>query len=212
MRGEYVSAHTRVFSMLLTQGLSMFRCHDLMLVIHPTDNTTAMLGTLYEGVPGVKLLTQRANSAEVSSCLNHLPCHERIMLLGHGSDKGLYSRVDDTKPVFDRIIVGHRHAYYLRRHGGNIMAVWCNADLFGRANGLHGLFSGMIVTEMSEAVEYGIATTVDELATENVKLARRLRFLLDAATPLIDIPSLLLAMDDAHTPLTTFNYGNFHYL
>ena len=134
------------------------------------------------------------------------------MLLGHGSDRGLFYRNDDTADDFDGIIVGHPHAYYLRNHGGNIVAVWCNADLFARAEGLHGLFTGMIVSELGEASLYGIATTQEELDRENVKLARRLRALLDERIPLSDIPERMLAMDDAHTPLTTFNYRNFRYL
>lgn len=32
-------------------------------------------------------------------------------------------------------IVGHAHAYHLRKHGGNIVAVWCNADQSARAEG-----------------------------------------------------------------------------
>ena len=134
------------------------------------------------------------------------------MLLGHGSDKGLFFRKDDSKEEFDKIIVGHSHAYHLRKHGGNIVAVWCNADLFARTEGLHGLFSGMIVSESSEALLYQVETTQEELDRENVKLARRLRALLDERIPLSEIPKRMLAMDNVHSPLTTFNYKNFCYL
>ncbi|MGM9800481.1 MAG: hypothetical protein ACI30M_07340 [Muribaculaceae bacterium] len=127
------------------------------------------------------------------------------MLLGHGSDKGLFFREDDSKDEFDKVIVGHAHAYHLRKHGGNLVAVWCNADRFARAEGLHGLFSGMIITELCEAEQYRIKTSQDELNRENVKLSLRLRTLLIENTPLSEIPKLLLAMDDVHSPLTTFN-------
>ena len=69
-------------------------------------------------------------------------------MLGHGSDRGLFFREDDSKDVFDRIVVGNPHAFQLRRHGGNIVAVVCNADLFARAEGLHGLFTWMISTHL----------------------------------------------------------------
>ena len=144
--------------------------------------------------------------------LHHVSTQKRIMLLGHGSDKGLFFRKDDSKEEFDKIIVGHSHAYHLRKHGGNIVAVWCNADQFARAEGLHGLFSEMIVSAMSEALLYQVETTQEELHRENVKLAMRLRTLLDEDIRLSEIPERMLASDDVHSPLTTFNYQHFYYL
>ena len=182
-----------------------------MLVIHPKDKTTAMLSVLYDGLEAQVVIDYRPRK-EMGHLLHHVSTQERIMLLGHGSDKGLFFRKDDTKDGFDKVIVGHPHAYHLRRHGGNIVAVWCNADQFARAEGLHGLFSGMIVSELSEAQLYQVETTQEELDRENVKLAMRLRTLLDEGIPLSEIPKRMLAMDDVHSPLTTFNYRNLHYL
>ena len=182
-----------------------------MLVIHPKDKTTAMLSALYDGLEA-QVIDDYRSTKEIGRLLHHVSTQERIMLLGHGSDKGLFFRKDDSKDEFDKIIVGHSHAYHLRKHGGNIVAVWCNADLFARAEGLHGLFSGMIVSELSEAQLYKIETTQEELDSENVKLARRLRTLLDERIPMSEIPKRLLAMDNVHSPLTTFNYKNFYYL
>ena len=182
-----------------------------MLVIHPKDKTTAMLSALYDGLEA-KVVTDYRTTKEMGRLLHHVSTQERIMLLGHGSDKGLFYRADDSKEGFDKVIVGHSHAYYLRKHGGNIVAVWCNADQFARAEGLHGLFTGMIVSELNEALLYQVETTQEELDRENVKLATRLRTLLDERIPLNKIPKRILAMDDAHSPLTTFNYKNFFYL
>ena len=182
-----------------------------MLVIHPKDKTTTMLSALYDGLEA-QVIDDYRSTKEMGHLLHHVSTQERIMLLGHGSDKGLFFRKDDSKDEFDKIIVGHSHAYHLRKHGGNIVALWCNADQFARAEGLHGLFSGMIVSELSEAQLYKIETTQEELDSENVKLARRLRTLLDERIPLSEIPKRLLAMDNVHSPLTTFNYKNFYYL
>ena len=179
-----------------------------MLVIHPKDKTTAMLSALYEGLEA-QVVDDRRSTKEMGHLLHHVSTQERIMLLGHGSDKGLFYRADDSKDGFDKVIVGHPHAYHLRKHGGNIVAVWCTADRFARAEGLHGLFSGMIITELCEAAQYRIKTSQEELNRENVKLSLRLRTLLIENTPLSEIPKLLLAMDDVHSPLTTFNYKNF---
>ena len=182
----------------------------IMLVIHPKDKTTAMLSALYDGLEA-QVVDDCRSTKEMGRLLHHISTQERIMLLGHGSGKGLFYRADDSKEGFDKIIVGHPHAYHLRKHGGNIVAVWCNADQFARAEGLHGLFTGMIVSELSEALLYQVETTQEELDRENVKLAMRLRTLLDERIPLSEIPKRMLAMDDVHSPLTTFNYKNFFY-
>lgn len=182
-----------------------------MLVVHPKDSTKTVLAGLYGGLQ-IQLLDQSYSKNEISHYLLHTPKHERIMLLGHGSDKGLFSRENENLDVFDRLLVYHPHAYYLRRHGGNIFALWCNADLFARKEGLHGLFSGMIISELSEALVYGIPTTQSELDKENVKLVRHLRTLLDEEVPLSDIPQRVFELNDTHTPLTDFNYSNFYYL
>lgn len=182
-----------------------------MLVIHPKDKTTAMLSALYEGLEA-QVVEDCRSTKEMGHLLHHVSTQERIMLLGHGSDKGLFYRKDDSKNEFDKIIVGHSHRYHLHNHGSNIVAVWCNADQFARAEGLHGLFSGMIVSELSESLLYQVETTQEELDRENVKLAMRLRSLLDARIPLSEIPKRMLAMDDVHSSLTTFNYKNFYYI
>lgn len=70
----------------------------------------------------------------------------------------------------------------------------------------------MIVSEVSEALLYQVETTQEELDRENMKLAMRLRTLLDERIPMSEIPKRMLEMDDVHSPLTTFNYKNFYYL
>ena len=64
--------------------------------------------------------------------------------------------------TFDKIIVGRPHNYHLRKHGGNIVAVWCNSDQFARAEGLHGLITGMIDSEGSVALLYRVETSQEE--------------------------------------------------
>lgn len=182
-----------------------------MLVIHPKDRTTAILSTLYEGL-APQVINGFCSTKEISHLLNHVSAHEPIMLLGHGSDKGLFFRHDDTVDGFDKIIVGHPHAYHLRKHRGKIVAVWCNADLFARDEGLHGLFTGMIITEVGEALLYNVETAQEELSSENVKLFKRLRILFDENIPMTEIPKRMQALDDVRTPLTIFNYNNFFYL
>ena len=144
--------------------------------------------------------------------LHHVSTQERIMLLGHGSDKGLFYREDDTRDEFDKIIVGHPHAFQLRKHGGNLIGIWCHADKFARTEGLHGFFSGMIISEESEAEEYGITAAKQEILKSNTIMFEHLRWLLDAEIPLCEIPQRIKNMDAERTSLSVFNYNNFYYI
>ena len=165
-----------------------------MLVIHPKDKTTAMLSALYDGLEA-QVVADYRTTKEMGHLLHHVSTQERIMLLGHGSDKGLFFRKDDSKDEYDKVIVSHAHAYHLRKHGGNIVAIWCHADLFARKEQLHGLFSGMIVSEMKEAQEYGISCSQEDLDRENANLAGHLRTLFDDEVPFQEIPKRIAEMD-----------------
>lgn len=182
-----------------------------MLVIHPKDRTTAVLQLLYEGLEA-QVVAGDCSNREMGRLLHHANTGERIMLLGHGADKGLFYRKDDTKSGFDKIIVGHPQAYLLRRHHGSMVGIWCHADLFAQAEGLHGLFSGMIISEMSEAEEYGVATDKESMDYANRTMFSQLRKLLDEGVPLHEIPGRLKALDPIQSELSRFNYGHFYYL
>ena len=62
-----------------------------MLVIHPKDKTTAMLSALYDGLEA-QVIDDCRSTKEMEHLLRHVSTQERIMLLGHGSDKGLFFR------------------------------------------------------------------------------------------------------------------------
>lgn len=182
----------------------------MMLVIHPEDVTTRMLKGLYEG-KDCALITSPLSRHDMRRLLRETPSHERIMLLGHGSADGLLYRADSSADGFDSLIISHAHAYPLRKHGANLVGIWCNAADFARRERLQGLFSGMIISELEEAQRYNVRTTQEELDRENVKLAARLRCLLDAKVPLGYIPERMPGLDDVKSELTTFNYRNFFY-
>ena len=70
-----------------------------MLVIHPKDRTTVILSTLYKGQEHI-IIDYDCGSNQLAHVLHHVPMEERIMLLGHGSDKGLYYRKNDMEEGF----------------------------------------------------------------------------------------------------------------
>ena len=100
----------------------------------------------------------------------------------------------------------------MRKHGSNIIGIWCHADKFAKSEGLHGLFSGMIISEEQEAEEYGITATKQEILKSNTIMFEHLRWLLDKEVLLCEIPQRIKNMDDEKTSLSVFNYHNFHYM
>lgn len=178
----------------------------MLTVVHTTDPSTRALAPLYEGRPDVALrLTELATNTSVMRALSQA---DVVMMLGHGNEYGLFST-----PVsggrYERLLVSARHVEFLRRC--ECIGIWCHAVDFARRYGLHGLFSGMIISEMDEAALYGVATTRDELDDELGKLARRLAFCLER-WPMEEIPRQLKQMDDRLSPLTRFNYERIYYL
>lgn len=181
-----------------------------MIVIHPKDRTTQMLEILYEATPHEKV-NDTLSKNQLRSLLYAVSTSEPIMLLGHGCEEGLLTRNDDTKDDFKKLI-DHSFSHILKKHNGRIFAIFCHAKDFAEKEHLHGLFSGMIISEMEEAESYGIPTTIEELDKENLKLAKNLRVLLDKEIPWCEIPRMMQSLDDSHTPLTEFNYHSFFYL
>lgn len=177
-----------------------------MIAIHPDDETTRFLQTLYNGMDGVVLRTGEESRNRLGSLLYHLPPSERVMLLGHGGPEGLYRREGEGY----RCYVGRSMGYILRRHP--VIGIWCHANVFAKRNGLHGLFSGMIVSEIEEAREYGIRTTEAELKAENGRFAATLRGLLDSGAPAGRIPGLMREAIGDGPAVRAFNYNSLFYL
>lgn len=100
----------------------------------------------------------------------------------------------------------------LRRHHGSVIGIWCHADMFARSEGIHGLFSGMVISETSEAEENGVATDKESMDNTNRIMFSQLRMLLDEGTHLHEIPKRLKALDHILSELSRFNYERFYYL
>lgn len=181
-----------------------------MLIIHANDPTTSFLRELYAERNDISgRIDEHNTNGEV---IHAMKGADRIMMLGHGCKHGLFGLAD--KNGMYRPLVYNRHVEFLR--GKECIGIWCYAHDFAVEYKLRGLFSGMIISELAEAQQVSeklsidISPTHEELQQENMKLAQRLRYCLDHY-PLSEIPSRMLALDDARTPLTNFNYSNLFY-
>ena len=71
---------------------------------------------------------------------------------------------------------------------------------------MHGLFSGMIISDKKKAEEYGIITLQHHIDEANEVMFAKLRRLLDEEIPLHEIPERMKTLNDTpSSQLTSFN-------
>lgn len=136
------------------------------LVIHPQDNSTEFLNTIYKdkGYTVIKFgYSKRLLKEAIKS-------HDRIIFLGHGSEKGLFDYKMNT-------IIDSNYVYLLREK--LCVCVWCNADVFFLKYGLKGIYTGMIISESMEAnVELVYCNDLDIL-NSNSQFAENMKLLIE---------------------------------
>lgn len=176
-----------------------------MTIIHATDPTTQVLSLLYQQREDVRMLiTEKNTSSDVQRAIR---ADDVIMMLGHGNEYGLFSK-PDKKGEYKRFLITDRHVQFLRDK--TCIGIWCSANKFAEKYKLHGLFSGMIISELQEAIDKGVHATKDEIDREMEKFTIRLRDCMDTYG-LEQIPLRMKESDDVQSALTKFNYGNLYY-
>ena len=176
-----------------------------MTVIHANDPTTSMLSRLYGSREDIIMrITEKSTNSEVKNAIRSA---NRIMMLGHGNKYGLFS-VPDKKGIYRRLIVHSDYAQFLRDK--ECIGIWCYANEFAMHHKLHGLFSGMIISELHEAVENNIPATKEEIDCEMEKFVTRLRDCIEKYG-LKDTPVKMKELDDVRSALTKFNYSRLYY-
>ena len=118
------------------------------LVIHPDDRSTDFLKPIYAGIKR-KTVIVKDTSRDVLLAL--IRSHDTIIMLGHGSSSGLFNVSGIGKGV---MAIGESLVEELR--GKQLIAIWCNCDKFIERHGLSALYSGMFISEVSEARYCGV--------------------------------------------------------
>ena len=176
-----------------------------MTIVHANDPTTRVLSILYDTKEyNYMLIDEKSTNAEVQNIIRG---DDLIIMLGHGNQYGLFSR-PDKNGKYDRFLITDRHVQFLRNK--ICIGIWCHANLFAERYGLHGLFSGMIISEQQEAMDYNIDATAEEIDIEMELFTRRLKACLDEYD-LKDIPLIMRNHDYEKSELNVFNYSHLHY-
>jgi len=127
------------------------------LVIHPFDITTGFLEDIYINHDWTIIDTNVSHKIMKDS----IKSHNRIIMLGHGSDLGLLG--------FGRYMIDSKLVYLLREK--DCICIWCNANMFVEKYKLKGFYTGMIISEYEEAVYCDVNTTLEEIYISNVLFA-----------------------------------------
>lgn len=130
------------------------------LVIHPKDSTTDFLKPIYQALPDTTVVSGGVFKDEIIDLIMQ---NDRVIMLGHGTPYGLLAM--DQFPGHNWHIIDHNMVLFLRRTE-NIF-IWCNADQFVKRHNLKGFYSGMFISETSEATYCGVPTNQDQVDTSN---------------------------------------------
>ena len=133
------------------------------LVIHPSDDSTDFLGRIYLEKGWTVIRDHKATNRSYSASgrgitrqqtVNLINEHDKIIMMGHGFPNGLFMTHIDSSMAD---VLREKECVY----------IWCNADQYVKQHDLTGFYTGMFISEVSEAGWFGIETTQEEVDTSN---------------------------------------------
>lgn len=131
------------------------------LVIHPIDSSTDFLSEIY----GSLYFTQVRHVISKSKLKTLIKEHDRIIMLGHGDERGLFDLANKRFAIDSSLV------YLLREK--ECICIWCNADKFVTKYKLNSCFyTGMFISEIDEALYEGCSygnlnDTINEIHRSN---------------------------------------------
>lgn len=173
------------------------------LVIHPKDRTTDFLSDTYAGRGWTVITDPQVSKAELK---RQIKAHDRIILMGHGSDWGLLCMNPKGNGI--RIMIGSDWVYALRNK--DVTCIWCNADKFVNKYKLKGFYTGMIVSEMEEAIMYSLPFYDNTINESNTLFAGALKSALYQTDPSMMLDIMKSMYYDDENPIVFFNSQNLY--
>ena len=163
------------------------------LVIHPKDLITDFLSEIYLD-RGWTIINVNISKSRLKS---EIKSHDRIIMLGHGTEYGLLG--------FGRFIIDSTLVYLLRDKV--TICIWCNADVFVKKYGLRGFYTGMIISELEEAIMYCIDVDTNSILESNICLSSAVSESIDS----VDMLDSVKRLYGGNSAVIEFNRGNLYY-
>jgi hypothetical protein len=164
------------------------------LVIHPKDHTTDFLSVIYADLD-CTVVSADTSDFELRMLIK---AHDRIIMLGHGYPGGLYGH--------NKLVINSSHVELLRNK--KLVGIWCFANLFFEPNGLLGIYSDMIISEMEEAEVFDVDCTEDEIDESNYQFALAVR---DAIIDDSPVETFKSNYRSENNPVINWNQDNFYH-
>jgi len=131
------------------------------LVIHPDDRTTDFLCHIYEDIRNKTVIRMGVSQKDIRKLIKS---HDRIIMLGHGCQLGLFSL--GMFPGSSGCVIDINMVNVLKEKS-DCYYIWCNADKFVDYWELKGFYSGMFISEVGEAYWFNIVTNQDVVNESN---------------------------------------------
>ena len=123
-----------------------------------------------------------------------------LVLLGHGTPRGLLN------DKWDGYVVGSELVQFLRKQQC-IIGVFCYAGNFADEYKLHGFFTSMFISNVTESVDEGFPSTHESIQRENILFSKKLNDLILNEPNMSSWPSKLQEYGLNHQePFVKFNY------
>lgn len=166
------------------------------LVIHPKDNSTDFLSDIYSDKDWT-VITSIKSKSEMRRIIKD---HDRIVMLGHGSEDGLYDF------GFKRFVIDSSWVQLLREK--QCVCIWCNANVFFEKYKLKGFYTGMIVSDIDEAYYFSLSTDWDMIVESNTLFSTAIKESIDSD----DMLSIAKSIYDSDTnKIIDYNKHNLYY-
>lgn len=174
----------------------------MIVVFVNSMEDTNTFSRLYDGLEGVILLYNPTRE-EVENVLRERPT-ERLMCLGHGSSRGLFSH------DFKGYIIDRDTTPLLQTR--EMIGIWCYASDFARLNNLRGFFTYMFISNPQEANFHRCGEVSEEVVFEENRLfSQRINNLIREDVPMEDWVERLYESANTELKFVDFNYSNLSY-
>ena len=169
------------------------------LVIHiDSQDDTADLKYAYEEIDCDVLYNARASEIRKS-----LPNYDNVLIMGHGSNMGLFSEKWDGYAVDSTMVAELRKK--------NVIGIWCYASEFARRYRLNGFFTSMFISNKYEALGHGYPAENPEIFEETKLFVNRVNELIRTDIPLSEYVDILQSKADYNKGFVKFNYEALEY-
>lgn len=164
------------------------------LVLHPKDRTTDFLDIIYKGKGYTVITDWRITKSELMKAIKK---HDRIMMMGHGCPWGLLG--------YTKIFMSPDFIELLRTK--DCVCIWCNADKYVEREGIRGFYTGMFISEVSEAGYYRIDADQETVTYSNMLFVNLMRDMVESQNVLNEIKSSYIG----DCPVIRFNNDRLYY-